>query len=383
MKFTTTLALVTAAGLASAHPKPHEPSRALYFLNSDPEGASIISFEIAKDGSLGEAYHTSTGGKGLIGQGMNGPVSADPLFSQGSVVVSGNHLFTVNAGSNTLAVFHIPEDDAAHPVLLSEPVDTVGTSPNTVAYSKKHKLACVANTGNKPGVQCFKVSPCNSQLMPEGGLKPLPIMNQTNPIMGPANTVSQILFNPSETALFVSMKGNGMDAGYVYAYKIENGKVAEEPVTSRPEGVTIAFGMSFVSDSQAVISSPSFGGAFVSIAEDLSVSTSNIVNIANQSAVCWTVFSEERNSMYMLDAGVADLTTLSPETMEVSGTVPGSEAGMGNLDGIIGGNKLYALQNEPAIAVYDLDNRADGPELHTLDGMRAAFIGMAIYYPRK
>lgn len=114
--------------------------------------------------------------------------------------MSGNRLFTVNAGSNTLAAFHIPKENPAHPVLLGEPVDTVGTAPNTVAYSRKNKLACVANTGTKPGVQCFTVSDCDG-LKPQGNLRPLPVFHQTSPPTGPPNTVSNILFNPSETAL--------------------------------------------------------------------------------------------------------------------------------------------------------------------------------------
>lgn len=49
------------------------------------------------------------------------------------------YLFTVNAGSNTLSVFHIPKDDPEHPQLLCSPVDTLGDFPQAVAYSPLHK----------------------------------------------------------------------------------------------------------------------------------------------------------------------------------------------------------------------------------------------------
>uniref|UniRef100_A0A0D2YAT1 3-carboxymuconate cyclase n=1 Tax=Fusarium oxysporum (strain Fo5176) TaxID=660025 RepID=A0A0D2YAT1_FUSOF len=342
-------ALLVTASLTQAHPKPHKSDRALYFLDSDPQGASVVSLSIAKDGSLGKPQRTSTGGRGLIGNNMNGPVKMDPLFSQGSIVVSGNRLFTVNAGSNTLAAFHIPKENPAHPVLLGEPVDTVGTAPNTVAYSRKNKLACVANTGTKPGVQCFTVSDCD-------GLKP-------------------------QDGSFVTIKGNGMESGFVYAYKVENGYVSEEAVKSQPNNLPVAFGMSFISDASAVVSTPAYGAAFVSIADDLTVLTKTNITVPKQMATCWTVTSAGSSSVYLLDAAVPDVTALNTETMAIGRTLPGYVAGKGNFDAIISGSKLYALQAAPAIAVFDLRHNSYGPKVIDLSGLgnRASWTGMAVY----
>ncbi|KAF4450372.1 hypothetical protein F53441_6496 [Fusarium austroafricanum] len=372
-------ALVLAASCVHAWPKPHS-NRALYFLDSNPEGASVVSFNVHRNGALGKPQRTSTDGKGLIGMDMNGTVMMDPLFSQGSIIVNGHYLFTVNAGSNTLAAFRIPWDDPVHPVLLGRPADTVGTAPNTVAYSRKNKLACVANTGSKPGVQCFTFSDCDG-FKPQGNLKPLPVTGQTSPITGPPNTVSNILFNPSETALFVTIKGNGMDSGFVYAYKIENGHVDEEAIMSQPQNLPVAFGMSFVSDDSAVISTPAYGAAFVSIAQDLTVSTTTNITIAKQMATCWTAASADRNSVYLLDAGVPDITSLNAETKTIGRTLQGYAAGKGNFDAIVGGSKLYVLQAAPAIAVFDLEDNSYGPKVTDLSGLgnRATWIGMAVY----
>ncbi|KAF5549852.1 3-carboxymuconate cyclase [Fusarium mexicanum] len=373
-------ALLVTASLTQAHPKPHKSGQALYFLDSDPQGASVVSLSIAKDGSLGQPQRTSTGGKGLISNNVNGTVTMDPLFSQGSIIVSGNRLFTVNAGSNTLAAFHIPKENPAHPVLLGEPVDTVGTVPNTVAYSRKNKLACVANTGTKPGVQCFTVSDCDG-LKPQGRLKPLPVINQTSPPTGPPNTVSNILFNPSETALFVTIKGNGMENGFVYAYKVENGRVSEEAIKSQPKNLPVAFGMSFISDDSAVISTPAYGAAFVSIVHGLTVSTKTNITVPKQMATCWTATSAGSSSVYLLDAAVPDVTALNTETMAIRRTLPGYNAGKGNFDAIISGSKLYALQAAPAIAVFDLKHDSYSPKVVDLTGFgnRASWTGMAVY----
>ncbi|KAF5637040.1 3-carboxymuconate cyclase [Fusarium sp. NRRL 25303] len=378
MKFIN--ALLVTASITQAHPKPHKSDRALYFLDSDPQGASVVSISIAEDGSFGQPRRTSTGGRGLISNNVNGTVTMDPLFSQGSIVVSENRLFTVNAGSNTLAAFHIPKENPARPVLLGEPVDTVGTVPNTVAYSRKNKLACVANTGTKPGVQCFTVSDCDG-LKPQGSLKPLPVFGQTSPPTGPPNTVSNILFNPSETALFVTIKGNGMENGFVYAYKVENGRVSEEAVKSQPNNLPVAFGMSFVSDALAVVSTPAYGAAFVSIANDLTVLTKTNTTVPNQMATCWTATSAGSSSVYLLDAAVPDVIALNTKTMAIRRTLPGYAAGKGNFDAIDSGSKLYVLQAAPAIAIFDLKHNSYGPKVIDLSGLgnRAPWTGMAVY----
>jgi hypothetical protein len=296
------------------------------------------------------------------------------------VIVDGNLLFTVNAGSNTLATFNIPEHDPAHPVLMGEPVDTVGTTPNTVAYSHKHKIACVANTGTKPGVQCFSVS-ISDGINPVGGLRPLPVMNQTNPILGPPNTVSNIVFNPSEAALFVVIKGDGMHNGYFYAYKVEHGAVSEEAVVSRPENLPIPFTMSFSNDYFALVATPAYGAAFVSVSEDLQVTTDTILNITTQKATCWTARSADTGSAYLLDAGVANVTAVSTDTKAITRTLPGYEQGKGNFDGIVSGSKLYVLQAAPAVAVFDLKGPSYSPQVINLNGLgnRASWTGMAVY----
>jgi hypothetical protein len=55
-----------------------DDSRAVYFLDNNPAGASIISLKIAEDGTLSHPVRTSTGGQGLLAltAGMNGAPAA-------------------------------------------------------------------------------------------------------------------------------------------------------------------------------------------------------------------------------------------------------------------------------------------------------------------
>lgn len=57
-------------------PRTANPKGALYFLDNDPSGASVISLQIAQDGSLSNPVRTLTGGKGLYGSSATGPLAA-------------------------------------------------------------------------------------------------------------------------------------------------------------------------------------------------------------------------------------------------------------------------------------------------------------------
>ena len=91
-------------------------------------------------------------------------------------------MFTVNAGSNTLSQFLISPSDPQNLTLVGEPIPTLGTFPNSVAFSEKLNLVCVLHTGfPKPGVSCFKLDPETNEISttPEGGcLIPLDSINQ-------------------------------------------------------------------------------------------------------------------------------------------------------------------------------------------------------------
>ncbi|CAM1506598.1 Fc.00g062390.m01.CDS01 [Cosmosporella sp. VM-42] len=385
MKFLALLVLgATPLVHANAIPKT---SRALYFLDSDPAGASIVALPVdQKTGQLGQPVKTSTGGLGLISHNAMGQVTVDPLFSQDPVVIHGSNLFTVNPGSNTLAHFHIGAHDPLHPVLLGTPVPTGGDVPNTLAYSAKHDIVCVANTGPHAGVQCFKVAGYGN-LKPQGALRPLPV-DQTATPLGPPGTVSDVLFNPSETALFVVVKGaDGKTPGYIFVYPVQHGEVSETPIVSRPPEIPLGFGTVFTSETTAIITDPSYGAAYVNIARDYTVTVSHKITIPNQKAACWVRASRNFDAAYILDGGNSSVVTLDPFSGKTKYVIPGAVGTMGNFDGVVDRSWLYALQATPAITVFNLKGSQHGRKIpsvaQTLDlsalGNRAAWTGLAIW----
>ncbi|KIJ47082.1 hypothetical protein M422DRAFT_249398 [Sphaerobolus stellatus SS14] len=115
--------------------------------NPDPSipvagAAYFISSEIGFDGKLTVKSATSAGGLGSVVIFTAGP-QPDPLSSQASVTVSGNFLYSVNAGSNTLAAFEINPKSPTHLQRIGKPLNTGGEFPISVAVSKKTGLICV------------------------------------------------------------------------------------------------------------------------------------------------------------------------------------------------------------------------------------------------
>jgi hypothetical protein len=120
--------------------------RAAYFLDNDPSGASVLSLNILSNGNLSNPVRTFTKGNGSWAKwiipnppppdntGFAGP---DSLFSANAIVVSGNFLFVVNPGSNTLSFFTISPSNPQHLTLVGTPASTLGDFPISVAYSEK------------------------------------------------------------------------------------------------------------------------------------------------------------------------------------------------------------------------------------------------------
>ncbi|KAI1333851.1 hypothetical protein F5Y15DRAFT_410049 [Xylariaceae sp. FL0016] len=381
MKVSHTLAFVSLA-TAAVLPRTNSKSpKALYFLENDPAGANIVSLGVSANGALGNPVRTSTGGKGLIGVNAMGPAPMDTLFSQDAVVVSGNHLLTVNPGSNSISLFSIPPHDASHPVLIAN-VPSGGEFPNTMAYSSELNLACVANSGAVNTVQCFDVT--EQGLTPNCEAMPLPLVNQTTPPLGPANTASDVVFHPRGTAVFVSVKGTGAAGapGYIYAYPVVGGRVQSAPRVSRPAELGTDFSFSFLDreGARAFVTDPGFGGAFVEIGCSLDVRVTQTVNVTGQTATCWGQYDEVRDEVLIFDGGSPDIVTLDAATMAMEKKLMGPAAAMGKFDSVVAGDRLWTLDAANSITAYHLGT---GNVLQTFDlsvvGERQFWQGLAVY----
>ncbi|KAG8414395.1 hypothetical protein J3459_014782 [Metarhizium acridum] len=281
---------------------------------------------------------------------------------------------------NAIALFEISDADPASLKRVGEPVHIGGEFPNSVAVSDKNNMACVANTGRGAGVQCFNTL---DHLELLGEYMPLPV-TPTTPSVGPPNSVSDIVFNPSQTALFVTIKGNGIGRGYVYAYKVVNGRINPQPVISRPPGSMLDFSLTFLSDSTGVVTDPAYGASYN---RNLSVTASNQITIPGQGATCWSIFAPEFDTVYLSDGASPNIIALDPMSGRTKFVITGDTQSTCSFDSAVDRSSLYVLQGSPAVAVFDLRGSKGGDRTPSLSqylnlssvGARSGWIGMVVY----
>ncbi|KAF7916685.1 hypothetical protein EAE99_009578 [Botrytis elliptica] len=379
--------IILAASIITRH---HSRDAAAYFLDNNPNGSTIIAMRISReDGTLSLPTRTSTGGKGMLG--LNAPAAnstvapapgdKDTLFSQNSIIVSGDKLFTVNTGSNTLAMFSIDSNDFLHPRMVGRPVDTMGEFPVAVAYSPKLKTACVLNGGAVAGISCF-LTHYSKGLLAIGSFRPI-ALNQTTPPVGPAGTVSDLLFNPSQTTLLASVKGNGLTPGSFIAYSVSqsDNSISSIPIISKPPQVRLNFGISFLgSDHRLAVSDPAIGASLVSISSSSIVTSDVPITVAGESAVCWTEYNRKRGELYLMDVGVSNITVVDAKTGAIKKGIQQDDAGLGSLDARLGGDFLYVLKSASEINVIKTSGGKTVQRFNLTNlGSRQGFVGMATW----
>lgn len=295
------------------------------------------------------------------------------------------YLFTVNSGSHTLSMFVIYPWAPLYPKLVGKPVDTQGEFPQSVTYSAQLNTACVVNGGANNGVACFTVSIENG-LSPVGGLRPLKNLHTNTPPSGPPDSASEILFSPSSSALFVTIKGKpGPPAvpGYIYAFGVNNGQISSDAIISSPSALILDYSINFLgSETSALITDPTFGASIVNIASDLTVMETHHTTIPNQGAVCWAAYSRHYGTVYVVDANRTNVTALDPVSGAIKGVIQFQADALGGFDTIIDRQWMYILSGANSVVVIDLEE-SGGTAVQQLgiaqEGPAGHWQGMAVY----
>ena len=307
-------------------------------------------------------------------------------------------LFAVNAGDNTLSFFTIDASDPTKLTVVGKPANTMGQFPVAVTFSHKLQTTCVLNGGGDTNVACLKVSKKN-------GLIPLPNtvrslgQQQSVPPTGPANTVSDILFNQEQSQLLASVKGspNGT-AGFIANFAVTKHPfcLASQPVKSTPNKGVLPFSMTLVGKSGDVVLNTDAGfGISVSRfdAKTGAIDSSSSVVIQNQTATCWSSTSPRTGSFYTTDVGNALVQEFSvdpsiPEA-KLIGTHPLEGIG-GRIDQNVGSTKvgdfLYILAAKAgSVDVVKLEGPGKAEQIQSFNVTAAvpdlpiSVQGMAVY----
>ena len=275
------LMLVPQSGLAEGR------TGNVYVPTNQPSGNSIMVFHRDAAGVLTFVSSVASGG---IGAGTG----ADPLASQGAVVLSrGNRLlFAVNAGSDSISVFAVSGDRLA----LSDTVSSGGTLP--VSLTVRDNLLYVLNAGGTPNISGFTVESPGNRLVPLAG-------STQNLPGGAAASPAQVSFSPDGNVLVVTEKGTNQ----IDSFALRDDGTAQ-PGVSFPSSGTTPFGFAFGHDDVAIVSDA--GSAALSSYKIDEEGNLDLVTPAlgdTQIATCWVVVPRNGRFAYTTNAGSGTISS--------------------------------------------------------------------------
>jgi len=236
LAFALAALFASVAAAAPGHHRPHHPqhpshplSDSVFVQTNDPAGNSVVAYDRAPDGSLGEAGTYATGGLG----GALDEAVVDRLASQGALTLDreAGLLYAVNAGSDTVTVFAV----RGNGLQRRQVVRSGGDFPVSVAV--RGRVVYVLNARGGGSVQGY--------IRFGTKLHPIRFWHRDlglDPEAGPefVTTPGQVGISPDGRKLLVTTKANG-HAVDVFALNRFGGIRGGATVNELPETVPFAF----------------------------------------------------------------------------------------------------------------------------------------------
>jgi len=324
--------------------------KAVYIQTNDAENNQVVAFRRADDGTLSPLGSYATGGRG------NGKPH---LPSQSSIVVSGDRLLVVNAGSDDVSLFAVGDDGLS----LLDRAGSGGSMPTSVAV--RDTRVFVLNAGGEANVTGFTLG--DADLEPTGDTRALPGADP-----------AQIGFTPDGTSLIVTDRAT--DA--LLELPVAGGETARHASS----GAT-PYGFDFTPDGTLVVTE-AFGGtvgaaAASSYAAGVQPVSKSVAN--TRSEVCWAAVTKDGRYVFVTNFGDGSISSYAigaDGSLTLVDAVAGStvlgQKGVRDEALSADGSFLYTLDADArkvfAFAVRD-DGRLD--PLGDVDGLPATAAGLA------
>ena len=362
MKSVPGLLAVTLCIGASASPVLAQAgggNTSVFVMTNDKVKNEVLTYRRGYDGQFVLRERAATGGRGSGGE-------TDPLQSQGSLTISGDHtlLFAVNSASGSVSSFHILD---GIPVLVDkEPSE--GAFP--IAVTEHNGTVYVLNAGGSGAIVAFKA---------DGFGRLHEIQNSSAFLTGTNSGASSISVSPNGKWLIVIEKAsNSIDVFPIHADGTVGTVVANKSVTA---GV---FATVFTPGGQLIVSEnqPSSGTDTSSISSytinangTLTAVTQSIPTFGNGN--CWNaitpnakwVFVDNSATSSVAGFSISSAGALSPIANTVVGTLP---EGATNLDMAISADGKYlfnVLSGAGEIGVFTINADGTVNQLGSIEGL--------------
>ena len=231
------------------------------------------------------------------------------------------------------------------------------------------------------GVTCFDVDPSTGLSTSDTAPRSIAQgLNQTTPPVGPFSTASDIQFNPSSSALVVSIKGSPLTVpvspGFLFAWPVVNGKVAKNATVNKVDSLILDFSLSFTgSDFDLLITDPALGADLLSVSSTLEISVQKPINITYQKAACWSYYDAASQAFFVSDAAQSNVTMINAIDGSIKQTINFDASLAGGQDMVMAGNSLYLLSSQgPLVTIDMINNGQTAAQVQTFDPLPASML---------
>lgn len=274
---------LAALGLGATAAMAHS-QRAVYTLTNSPAGNAVKVFDRGGSGSLSPDGEFATGGTGT-GTGLG---------NQSALVLDGNRLFAVNAGSDSISSFKV----RGHGLELIDTDPSGGDQPISLAVDDG--LLYVLNAGGTGNITGHTISR-------HGALSPL--VGSTRPLSGAGAVPAQVSFDPRGKTLVVTEKATNL----IDTYEVNrNTGLASGPNPQASAGAT-PFGFAFDRRGHLIVSEAFGGAAGQSAVSSYAVDDGLIDAISpsvatTETAACWIVVTKNGRFTYTSNTGSGSIS---------------------------------------------------------------------------
>lgn len=344
-------------------------SSTVFVMTNNTAKNEVLAYQRIYDGSFVLRARSATGGRGSGG-------TTDPLASQGSLTLSGDHslLFAVNAGSGTISSFRLRN---GLPILVDQE-PTGGAFPVSVA--EHNGTVYVLNAGGNGAIVAFRADGF-------GRLRQIP--NSTALLTARNSGGGDISVSPNGRTLAVIEKlPNDIDIFPINPDGTLGSVVSTASVTP---GV---FSTSFAPGGQLIVSENQPTGTDVSSISSYTINANGTITAISQSlhtfgdGNCWNAVTPNGKFVYADNSGTSTIAGFSVgpngALTPIGDTIVASyPAGTTNLDMAVSGDGkyLYTLNSGTGtVGIYSINSDGTLSNPGDIEGLpkTAGFQGIAV-----
>jgi len=321
------------------------PASTVFVMTNDTVKNEVLAYQRRYDGSFALNGRFITGGRGSGG-------TTDPLQSQGSLTLSGDHnlLFAINAGSGTLSSFHLL---GGLPILVDQET-TGGAFP--VAVAEHNGTVYVLNAGGNGAIVAFRADGF-------GHLSQIP--NSTALLTATNSGGASISVSPNGKTLAVIEK----DPENIDTFPINPDGTLGTVVVNHSVTPGI-FGAVFTPSGQLIVSEDQPTGTDVSSISSYTINANGTITAISQSlrtfgdGNCWNAITPNGKFVYADNSGTSTIAGFSVGSngslTPIGDTIVASfPAGTTNLDMVVSGDGkfLYTLNSGTgSVGIYSINS---------------------------